>query len=58
MTKEERQMQDVVDKVIKNTEDKMQSTEREVKNEIREMMRNIRRQMAEAKRRQDRDYGL
>ena len=58
MTREEKQIADLVDKTVRHTEEHMQSTEREVKNEIREMVRSIRRQMAEMKRRNDKDYGL
>ncbi|XP_066920622.1 uncharacterized protein [Clytia hemisphaerica] len=58
MTREERQMAELVEQSIQRTEDKMQGVERDVKNEIREMVRSIRRQIHEMKRKQDKDYGL
>lgn len=58
MTKEEKQIQELVEKVIVNTETRMQETERAMKNEIREMVRSIRRQITDMKRRQEKDFAL
>lgn len=58
LSKEEKLVQEYVEKALKNSEKKIQDTERDVHNEIMEMSRAIRRELNDMKRRQRKDYGL